>query len=306
MKINTNNNTAKITLDFKCNSYCLFCCELSNRYLPAKTTVEAKKEISIARQKGFTRLILSGGEPAIRPDIFELINFAKNLSFGYVMISTNGQMFSYLDFARKIIDSGISEIVFSLHGHQAKIHDFLTGSPSSFYQLKKGIENLNKLRFNNIGVNTTIVRQNYCYLPQIAKILLKWQIRRFEIVYSTILLKKIFKPMTPKISHAAPYIYKALEIGNKKEYFWRIRNVPMSCYFERYWNRLCWSDRQESTLFLKTHIARLIHRAIEKRKKIWVWVKINKCKFCNYQKRCPGIWQEYIKQYGDKEIKPIT
>lgn len=302
----TNTDTARITLDFKCNSYCLFCCELINRYLPPKTTLELKKEIRVAHQREFSRLILSGGEPTIRSDIFELISFAKNLGFGYVMISTNGQMFSYLDFARKIIDSGISEIVFSLHGHQAKIHDFLTGSPSSFYQLKKGIENLNKLRFNNIGVNTTIVRQNYHYLPQIAKILLKWQIRRFEIVYSTILLKKFFKRMTPKISHVVPYIDKALEIGNKKEYFWRIRNVPMSCYFERYFDRLCWSDKQESTLFLNALTARLIHQAIERRKKIWIWVKINKCKFCNYQKRCPGIWREYLKQYGDDEVKPIN
>lgn len=306
MKINTNNNTAKIILDFKCNSYCLFCCELSNRYLPAKTTVEAKKEISIARQKGFTRLILSGGEPAIRPDIFELIIFAKISGFDYIMFATNGRIFRYLNFVQRMVDSGISEIVFSLHSHQAKIHDYLTSSPGSFKELNKGIENLKKLGFNNIGINTTVVRQNYRHLPQLAKVLFKWKIKRVEMVYGIILSRKNFQHMTPKISQAAPYLCQSLDIGNNDGYFWRIRNAPLSCYFKDYFERLNWSGKQESHLFLRTAKARLIHQAVEKRRKIWIWVKLSKCRFCNYQEGCPGIWQEYLKQYGDEEVKPIN
>ena len=298
-----NDDLAEIILDFKCNSHCIFCYERRNRYFPAKTTVELKKEIKAARQKGFSRLSLIGGEPTIRPDIFELINFAKIAGFDYIMIATNGRMFNYTNFAYQMVRSGISEVIFSLHGYQAKIHDSHTGSLGGFKQLKNGIANLKRLGFDNVGINVVVVQQNYCYLPRIAKLLLKWRIRRVHFIYGSVL--ENFKQLTPKISKVAPYLCEALEMGKQEGYFWRILNAPMSCYFKDYLDRLSWSITQKSHLFIRTAKARLIHQAGEKLRKIWVWVKLSKCRFCNYQKECPGIWREYLKQYGDGEVKPV-
>jgi len=47
-------------------------------------------------------------------------------------------MFSYFELVEKIIKFGLTDIVFSIHGHNSKTHDYLTQSPGSFKQLLKG------------------------------------------------------------------------------------------------------------------------------------------------------------------------
>ena len=34
--------------------------------------------------------------------------------------------------------------------------------------------------------------------------------------------------------------------------------------------------------------------------------KTKKCKGCKLFNQCEGIWKEYLKHYGDKELKPVT
>ena len=85
-----------------------------------------------------------GGEPTVRPDIISLIKFAKELNFDVIMIATNGRMLSYEDFARTILKAGLNSLVFSIHGHTAKLHDSLTRAPGSFKQLNKGVKNVQK------------------------------------------------------------------------------------------------------------------------------------------------------------------
>ena len=60
------------------------------------------------------------------------------------MIATNGRMLSYEDFARTILKAGLNSLVFSIHGHTAKLHDSLTRAPGSFKQLNKGVKNVQK------------------------------------------------------------------------------------------------------------------------------------------------------------------
>jgi len=81
---------AKIILGFNCNNNCFFCYEKSKRHLLPKNTEEIIKEIVVARGKGFDKISFIGGEPTLRQDLLDLINYAKNLEFSQIMITTNG------------------------------------------------------------------------------------------------------------------------------------------------------------------------------------------------------------------------
>jgi len=92
----------------------------------------------------------TGGELTIRKDIFDIISYDKG-KVKNVRITTNGRLLSYKWFTKKIVDAGLTGAIFSLHGIDAKTHDYLTSANGSFEQIIKGLENLSEL-VNDISI----------------------------------------------------------------------------------------------------------------------------------------------------------
>ncbi|HOF50468.1 MAG TPA: radical SAM protein [Candidatus Colwellbacteria bacterium] len=297
---------------YECNNHCRFCMEQDKRNLPIRTAVEVKKEIAAAKKRGSTYLELIGGETTIRPDFTDIVGFAKKVGFKTIMIATNGRMFSYEPVAESLIEAGINSVVFSIHGHTAKIHDYLTQVPGSFDQLRKGLTNIRSIikRKNlkmHLGSNTTVVKQNFRYLPQIGKFILDQGIKDSEFIFVDCNeggARRYFEALVPKISEAAPHIRKCLDIGNKAgAVHWDIRYVPL-CHFPDHLDRI--SELHEINIFNTEHIAQdfVDFDALESRKK-WARKKTLRCKGCALYNSCEGIWVEYLKRYGDEELSPI-
>lgn len=260
-----------------------------------------------ARKRGSTYLELIGGETTIRADVIELVRYAKQCGFRTIMMATNGRMFSYPKFAQKIIAAGLNSLVFSLHGHNSRLHDSLTRVSGSFKELLAGLENVKKLGLKNIGSNTTVVKQNYRFLPQIGQFIFDLGIRNAEFIFvdpSAGAAYEDFYTFVPKISQAAPYIRKCLAIGKKGgAHHWHIRYVPL-CYFRHHLDQI--SELDEVKMFHSEHLAPDFQNFnVEESRRIIGRAKAKRCRQCLYDKDCEGIWKEYIKHYGDKELKPI-
>jgi hypothetical protein len=78
----------------------------------------------------------------------------------------------------------------------------------------------------------------------------------------------------------------------------------MPCYLSNYFDHLSRAGIEENILFLKSPKAYLYKRAVSKKENM-VWVKIDRCRRCHYKEDCHGILQEYLDNYGDKEVRPI-
>ena len=85
------------------------------------TTQEGKQLIDQICQVSSPLLILSGGEPLLRPDIYELINYGskKGLKMG---LGSNGSLIDQ-EAAKKLKDAGIATVSISLDSHIPKQHD---------------------------------------------------------------------------------------------------------------------------------------------------------------------------------------
>lgn len=295
-----------IIAGYNCNNHCRFCIDANKRNLPEKSTQQIIFEMIEARRRGRTYLEIIGGEQTIRSDFIYLIEMAKKIGFETILMSTNGRMLAYTDFAQKLIKAGITSIIFSIHGHNAQLHDSLTQVEGSFSQLLKGIENVKKLGFKNIGSNTTIVRQNYKSLPEIGRFIFGLGIRNAEFIFvdsSQGGAYDNFKELVPRISEAAPYIRQCLNIGkdNKVEH-WHIRYVPL-CYFMGYESQI--SELYEARYFQTEHLAPDFKNFdVENSRAEIARVKILRCEDCIYYNYCEGIWKDYITHYGDKELQP--
>ncbi len=292
---------------YSCNNNCRFCINSNKRGLLEKTTDELVKEIYMAKKRKADIIEIIGGESTIRPDYIHLVSVAKKIGIKEVLSATNGRIFSDFSSAKKIIESGINGLIFSLHGHNAKTHDYLTQSPGSFNELIAGLENLKKLGFKKVNGNTTVVKRNMRFLPDIAELYAKHKIRNVEYIFVDPTYGGAydnFKQLVPKISEASVFMKKAIDIGLKHGYDqWKARYVPL-CYFKGYEKHI--SEINERILFFTEHWApdfkntdALASRQLVSRK------KTERCEGCRRYNACEGIWTEYIKRYGDRELKAV-
>ena len=152
-----------------CNLRCIHCrasaTELSS---PDDLSTDTAKEIidQIAEVSN-PILVLSGGEPLYRKDIFELARYgtAKGLR---VALATNGTLVTKA-VAQKIVDSGVKRVAISLDGADAATHDTFRGIPGAFDAAITGFRNLKELGMS-VQINTTIARHNAHQLPHVLEL----------------------------------------------------------------------------------------------------------------------------------------
>jgi heme b synthase len=150
-----------------CNLRCIHCrrIDVADELVPEDlSTAESKQLIDQIVAFCNPILILSGGEPLIRPDIFEIAEYAvaKGLR---VALATNGTLIDG-PMAQRIVDTGIRRVAVSLDGATAETHDTFRALPGSFAQALEGIRHLRN-RGMSVQINTTVARHNVDELPQI-------------------------------------------------------------------------------------------------------------------------------------------
>lgn len=174
-------NWVRLTHD--CNNKCTFCLDSNALNGTLRDTEEIKIQIIEGRKKGMTRLILSGGEPTIHPNFLDFVLLGKRAGYPKVQTVTNGRMFSYPDFLKRAAENGLDEITFSLHGHNAKLHDRLVGAPGAFEQEVKGLKAALAMRRFIINIDIVINKQNVPFLPEILDTFISWGVKEFDLLH---------------------------------------------------------------------------------------------------------------------------
>ena len=152
-----------------CNLRCIHCrataTELSSPLdLPTTKALNLIKQVS---QSFLPILVLSGGEPLFRHDIFDLASYATSLGIR-VALATNGTLVTK-QIARKILDSGVRRVSISLDGADASTHDAFRGIPGAFDAALRGFQNLRELGMS-LQINMTIARHNAHQLPAVLEL----------------------------------------------------------------------------------------------------------------------------------------
>src|SRR5258708_2454158 len=128
-----------VRLTYDCNDHCVFCLDADAHDGEMRDREEVKRQILDGRAHGATRLILSGGEPTIHPSYVDFIKLGARAGYRKIQTVTNGRLFSYGDFLTRCLDAGLSEITFSIHGPNAKVHDALVGTKGAFEEEMRGL-----------------------------------------------------------------------------------------------------------------------------------------------------------------------
>ena len=123
-----------------CNLACKHCrAEAHPEPYPGElSTEEAKALIDTFPSVGNPIIIFTGGDPMIRPDVYELIAYAGSKGLRCVM-SPNGTLITPEN-ARKIKEAGVQRCSISIDGYNAEKHDAFRCVPGAFDATMRGIE----------------------------------------------------------------------------------------------------------------------------------------------------------------------
>jgi len=147
-----------IDITYRCNLRCKHCFTDSSAFHPEElTTEDLYSLIRQMREAGTFLLSIAGGEPLLRSDIFDVIQYARE-QYIDVSMTSNGLVITE-EIARRLHESGLRTITISVDGMEST-HDAIRGQGN----WKKTVENIRLLRrychSATIGIRNTVNTHN--------------------------------------------------------------------------------------------------------------------------------------------------
>lgn len=163
----------------RCNLTCLHCYSISaDKDFPGELAKEEVFQVmDDLKRFRVPVLILSGGEPLLRPDIFEISRHAKDMGF-YTALSSNGTLIGESNIDR-IAATGYDYVGISLDGMR-EIHDKFRRMQGAFDASMHGIR-LCKERGIKVGIRFTLTQDNAQDLPALLQLLEDENIDKFYL-----------------------------------------------------------------------------------------------------------------------------
>ena len=155
-------------LTYACNLACVHCLSSSGRRDPRElTTAECQAVIDTLQRMQVFYVNIGGGEPTVRPDFWDLVDYATAHQVG-VKFSTNGIKLD-ASAARRLAASDYIDVQISLDGATADVNDAVRGI-GSYRTAIRAMANLAAAGFRGFKVSVVVTRHNVSQLDAFKKI----------------------------------------------------------------------------------------------------------------------------------------
>ncbi|MEM0301866.1 MAG: radical SAM protein [Archaeoglobaceae archaeon] len=158
-----------IVLTNRCDLACWYCFFYAKRagYVYEPTIEQIRQMVRLARQikpVPCNAVQLTGGEPALREDLLEIIRVIKEEGYDHVQLNTNGiRLALEEDFAKKVREAGVNTVYLSYDGVDEKTN------PKNHQEIPKILENCRKADLGIVLVPTIIRNVNDHQLADIIR-----------------------------------------------------------------------------------------------------------------------------------------
>jgi radical SAM protein with 4Fe4S-binding SPASM domain len=143
-----------------CNLRCVHCYTASEakKYPDELTTEQCKAVLDDLADYGVPAVLFSGGEPLVRPDLYELAAYARERDL-HVVLSTNGTLIDR-ETADRLKSLDFSYVGISLDSAQPAVHDQFRGVEGAFQRTMRGFRHCVEVG-QKVGLRLTITRHTY-------------------------------------------------------------------------------------------------------------------------------------------------
>ena len=295
---------AYMVFGYACNQKCICCpCEKDQRLKKVIEIKELQKEIDRMVEIGVTDVTVSGGEPTVYPNFFEVITYLVNKDLN-IHILSNSEKFANIEFAKKFVETTRGKnvtVTTTFHSYKELEHEKQNGSKGSFNRSLNGLKFLDE---NNIQVSLKqcITSYNYKDLKNFIKFLTDNFSARAEIQFWGIDLcgmdEKSARKYFVEFKEIKPYIEEALDyfesINTNRNQLLTLNNLPLcmcDCYYWNYFtlpsNRyyIDYKDQEEHSFSQNFGLPFIA------------------CKSCNFAKYCKGTYLSVYDMFGNSVIE---
>ncbi|GFK94870.1 Putative mycofactocin radical SAM maturase MftC [Fundidesulfovibrio magnetotacticus] len=146
-----------MVVTYRCNETCPMC-NVRKKADPSRE-MDTPAMLDLAGQMadlGVSGVSITGGEPLVRADVFEIVERLKNRGVP-VSMSTNGVRLADPVTARALVECGIDSVAVSLDGDTPEEHDRSRGRKGAFEKTLQGVRNLLEARNARPGARPLLV-----------------------------------------------------------------------------------------------------------------------------------------------------
>jgi len=287
-----------LKIGYSCNNDCIHCVVAEKRKLVKKVSFD---EIINSIPPDVDEVVVTGGEPTIRKDFFDILRaIKKKLPKARILLQTNGRFLKDKEFCRKTSQYVYTALI-AIHSHDAAIHDSITQRKGSWQDTVDGIKNA--LRYiKNVISQTVISKLNCNNLPE-----------TYDFIFQQLGVKKANLTFPHPNGNALTYFDQVVPRYHEIKYFIdqvivkykdkvMVEAIPL-CYIHplvnevfvyRYTTETGGYDKS-----LRRNIVEDYRKLILSEQK-----KIPACKKCMYNNDCIGVWKEYF-LHPQVDLRPI-
>lgn len=164
--------------DIGCKNQCVFCRSVEHLKKEDADRIakeELKKLDCLRQNKNIQSVIISGNDPIEYHNFIDFLKRIKKITNIGIFLQSHCIDFQDITYLKKVLEVGnVKSIQIPLYGHTAQIHDSITQNKGSFGSVIKTINNLKKLRFDEIKLQTLFLKQNEQCLFEYFSFLLKF------------------------------------------------------------------------------------------------------------------------------------
>lgn len=148
----------------ECDLHCKFCFADSSKALPDElTTQEIYALLDNIAEAGTESIVFGGGEPTLRDDLLEVMNYGAKWKNMFVALNTNGQHIDR-DYAHRLASAGASQVKVSVDGLRES-HDWNRGR-GTYDRCIEALKNCVEAGIGSVIWIATISQMNYHEVPE--------------------------------------------------------------------------------------------------------------------------------------------
>lgn len=169
-------------LTMRCNERCLHCGSYCGDVKSEEMPVEVYYKLLDQVKRDFKKLpmiCITGGEPLLRKEFFDIMNYAKKLGYGWGMTS-NGTLITD-EVAAKLKDAGMKTVSISIDGMEES-HDAFRRTPGGYKKAVEAVRNLLKYDFQAVQVTSVITKKTIGELPQLFALMEELDVDSWRVI----------------------------------------------------------------------------------------------------------------------------
>jgi len=287
---------ALIKVGYLCNNSCTFCWtdRFGDKVKVNLTTQEILRKVDLAQSIGVNTLVLTGGEPTIRKDIFKICRHIKEKGFS-LGIGTNGRMLSCEGMLDRLTKDGLEFLHISFLSDSKQTHNKITRT-ESFEQTTKGIKKAISVGLTPI-INLVVQKENMDYLKETADLLIGVGVKaiRLSLVEPAGKARKNMDVL-PELALASKKMVEMMEHGKSRGIYVGFDGLPLCLVKDK---NLFIDLQRMGILYISEAFESEFYPVDHKNR-----IKLDLCEGCKIME-CPGIYKGYSEILGKEELNEI-